>query len=96
MIEQILWAQALANLTAAVHVVGAVRIVLPWGSRRRMLNGYRQAALAVLLLVRPVGGLLDLYVIELAWWAAAFRLAGVFDGCETAMYYSLKSYTTVG
>jgi hypothetical protein len=29
-------------------------------------------------------------------WAAAYAAAGVFADFETAMYFSLKSYTTVG
>lgn len=96
MIEQVLWALFLASLTVAVHVVGAVRVVLPWARRGRTLADYRLPGGTVMLLVRLVGGLLVLHVIEMAIWAAAFAIAGIFDDFETAMYYSLMSYTTVG
>ncbi|RIK74173.1 MAG: hypothetical protein DCC68_23585 [Planctomycetota bacterium] len=96
MIEQLLLALLLTGITVAIHVSGAVRIVLPWASRGRHLTDYRQPREAVMLLVRLVSGLLLLHMAEMAVWAAAFTLAGVFDEFETAMYFSLKSYTTVG
>jgi hypothetical protein len=40
--------------------------------------------------------LLGLHLVEMAVWAAAYTVAGVFPNFETSLYYSLKSYTTVG
>lgn len=96
MIQQILLALLLTGLTVAVHVLGAIRIVLPWASRGRKLTSDLLPAEAVWLLVRLVSGLLLLHVAEMAIWAGAFTLAGVLEDFETAMYFSLKSYTTVG
>jgi voltage-gated potassium channel Kch len=47
-------------------------------------------------LIRLVSLLLVLHLVEMAVWATAFSAAGVFPGFETSLYYSLKSYTTVG
>ena len=40
--------------------------------------------------------LLVLHLLEMAVWAAAYSAAGVFTNFETSLYFSLKSYTTVG
>jgi hypothetical protein len=40
--------------------------------------------------------LLVLHLLEMTCWAAAFTAAGVFLDFETSLYYSVKSYTTVG
>jgi hypothetical protein len=40
--------------------------------------------------------LLVLHLMEMAVWAVAYFVTGVFDNYETSLYYSLKSYTTVG
>jgi hypothetical protein len=96
MIEQILLALALTSLTVALHVVGSVHLVLPWVTQWGRLRLHHRAAGTVMLLVRLVSGLLLLHVLEMALWAGAFLLASVFDDFETAMYFSLKSYTTVG
>ena len=40
--------------------------------------------------------LLVLHLLETAVWAAAYSAAGVFPDFDTSLYYSLKSYATVG
>jgi hypothetical protein len=40
--------------------------------------------------------LLVLHLVEIAVWAAVYAFASVFPSFDTALYYSLKSYTTVG
>ena len=43
-----------------------------------------------------VSMLLALHFLEISVWAAAFAGAHVLPDFETSLYYSLKSYTTVG
>jgi hypothetical protein len=40
--------------------------------------------------------LLVLHFVEMAVWAAAYSIFGVFPDFETSLYYSFMSYTTVG
>ena len=47
-------------------------------------------------LIRLVSLLLVLHLVEMAVWAAAYAVGNVLPDFETALYYSLKSYTTVG
>jgi hypothetical protein len=37
-----------------------------------------------------------LHLLEMSIWAVAYSIVGVFANFETSLYYSLKSYTTVG
>jgi hypothetical protein len=47
-------------------------------------------------IVRVVSVLLVLHFLETSVWAAFFRLAGCLPDFETAVYFSITSYTTVG
>jgi hypothetical protein len=47
-------------------------------------------------LTRLVSLLLVLHLVEMVVWAAAYVAGNVLPDFEAALYYSLKSYTTVG
>ena len=97
MIAQLLLALALTAVTVVIHAVGTVRIVLPLSAIWRPGAGeLREAPRAIVPLIRLVSGLLLLHVLEMSLWAAAFAAIGIFSDFETSLYYSLKSYTTVG
>ena len=96
MIKVLLLALGLTILTVAVHAVGTVYVVLPlsrvWA---RSGAGHRMRA-AVLPLVRLIAGFLILHLVEMGVWAVAFSASNMFPDIETSLYYSFKSYTTVG
>jgi hypothetical protein len=96
MINQILLALVLTIATVLIHAVGIVHIVLPlagvW-SRKAEVQIIRAP---VTSLVRLVSALLLLHIVEMCIWAAAFFALGVLPDFETSLYFSLKSYTTVG
>jgi ABC-type antimicrobial peptide transport system permease subunit len=73
-----------------------VRIVLPLSTIWRTKDENREAPRPIVPLIRLVSGLLLLHLLEMSVWAAAFAVVGVLPGFETSLYYSLKSYTTVG
>ena len=93
MVWQSLFALGLASVTVVLHAIGTAWVIIPlsgaWqgdGSRPR----------PVWTLTRLVSMLLVLHLMEMAVWAVAYFVTGVFDNYETSLYYSLKSYTTVG
>jgi len=96
MIQQLFFALALTSVTVVIHAVGTVRVVIPvagvWSRRREDQDVIRP----VWTLTRLVSMLLFLHLLEMAVWAAAFASENVLPGFETSLYYSLKSYTTVG
>jgi hypothetical protein len=96
MIRQLLLAFGLASVTVAMHAAGTAYLMLRsqsiWGDETCV--GTRLSAVAAL--TRLVSGLLFLQLAEMAVWAAVFAVTGVFADFETSLYYSVKSFTTVG
>jgi voltage-gated potassium channel Kch len=96
MIQQLLFALALTSATVAIHAIGTVYVVIPaarlWNEKSKSQTPLRP----IWVLTRLVGFLLVLHLVEMAVWAAAFTAAGILPDFETSLYFSLKSYTTVG
>jgi hypothetical protein len=96
MIQQVLVALALASITVVFHAVGTVYCVMPAAGVWRPKLDFHAPPRPVWTLIRLVSLLLILHLAEMAVWATAYAAAGVFPDFETSLYYSLKSYTTVG
>lgn len=96
MFQQLLFALALASITVVLHAVGTVHIVIPaagvWRPSAAAANRHRP----VWALTCLVSLLLILHLVEMGVWSAAYTAANVLPDFETALYFSLKSYTTVG
>jgi voltage-gated potassium channel len=96
LIVQLLLALALTSLTVFLHALGTwvaiTRLAAAW--RRRKAAGN---ALGVEIhIVRVVGVLLLLHLLEAVIWALFYRVSGDLPDLETALYFSMTSYTTVG
>jgi hypothetical protein len=96
MFQQLLLAFALASVTVALHALGTVYIVIRAAGVWRHIADSTVVPRPTLALTRLVSLLLVLHLLEMTCWAAAYSAAGVFPDFETSLYYSLKSYTTVG
>jgi hypothetical protein len=96
MIPQLGLTLVLTCLTVVIHAVGSVYVVLPaagfWPQRAASAKLDRP----IWTLVRLVSGLLLLHLFEMTIWAIGFVIVGMLPNFETALYFSLKSYTTVG
>jgi hypothetical protein len=95
MFQQILFALVLTSVTVLLHAAGSVFIVIP------ATGIWKQAAAPAAprplwTLIELVGLLLILHIVEMAVWAVAYATGDVLPNFETALYYSLTSYTTVG
>jgi hypothetical protein len=96
MIQQFIFGLVLAGTTVVLHAIGTVYIITPLaGVWRRNVESF-QLPQRVWILTRLVSLLLVLHLMEMAVWAAAYTVTAVFPDFETSLYYSLKSYTTVG
>jgi hypothetical protein len=96
MIQQLVFSLVLACITVVMHAVGTVHVVIP---ASRVLSWRGQSPTMprpVWALTRLVSLLLVLHLMEVSVWAAAFAAVRVLPDFETSLYYSLKSYTTVG
>jgi hypothetical protein len=95
MIQQVLFALVLSGVTVVLHAAGTVFTAIPaTGMWRRSACG--AAPRPVWALIRLVSLLLILHLLEMAIWAASFAIGDVLPDFETALYFSLTSYTTVG
>jgi hypothetical protein len=96
MISMILAALGLTAITVIMHSLGSAaatgRVVRQWAGRARRPSRLS----AELLLAELVGSLLLLHLAEAVVWALFFRLVGGLADLESAVYFSLTSYTTVG
>jgi hypothetical protein len=96
MLQQLLLALALASVTVILHAVGTVQIIMPLTGAWRRPSRLSELRHRVWTLTLLVSLLLVLHLVEMIVWAAAFASAGLFSDFETSLYYSIKSYTTVG
>ena len=95
MIKQLFLALGLTSITVMIHAIGAVWVVRRlagiWGPKAS-----ESPSPQVMPLVRLMSGLMFLHLVEMGIWASAFMLFGILPNFETALYFSLTSYTTVG
>jgi hypothetical protein len=96
MLQQMLFALALTSLTVLLHSVGSVLMVIPAAGAWRQVVTSSAVSQPMRALIRLVGFLLVLHLAEMAVWAAAYAAGGVLPDFETALYFSMSSYTTLG
>jgi voltage-gated potassium channel len=90
----LLFALILTGLTVIIHGAGTLFVLshivqLPPEKRARPF-------IQALHVIRTIAALLIVHLVEAAVWAAFFVLADALPDLETALYYSMTSYTTVG
>ena len=96
MFQQLILAFALICVTVAIHAVGSVYVVLPAAGLWSQGGNSARLPRPIWTLIRLISGLLLLHLLEMTVWAIAFVIVGMLPDFETALYFSLKSYTTVG
>jgi voltage-gated potassium channel len=94
--RQIVEGGLLISLTVAIHTLGAVGVIGFLVKSRRIVRRHATLGNAALYFAGIVGSLVLLHLLEIAVWANFFYFKGLFQDFETAAYYSLMTYTTVG
>jgi len=61
--------------------------------QRKGIQGFLATEIRIL---RVVSVMLLLHLVEAGTWAGFYRIVGVLPELETAIYFSMTSYTTVG
>ncbi|WP_251363673.1 ion channel [Epibacterium ulvae] len=96
LIGQIFHGSGLLVVSALIHVVilaGSIRFTVFVGERldgtRRWLHDNAILAVGVLCMVLA-------HAFEIWIWALAFIWTGAIEGLETAFYFALVTYTTLG
>ena len=96
MFSEILVAFVILALCVAIHTLGVV-IIAEWLIKRRgdlvkKVGFLRESA----LLVSVFALITFLHMLSTCIWAGFYRVSGLFDDFETALYFSIGSYTTIG
>jgi voltage-gated potassium channel Kch len=96
MIVLLLFAFGLTCATVLIHAVATweaiVHLARVWPQRK----GTQGLLATEIQIVRVVSVLLLLHLFEAGIWAGFYRVSGILPELETAMYFSITSYTTAG
>src|SRR5438128_12600448 len=90
-----LLAVALLSTCVIVQSLGML-VLIRWLSRVRRILESRSTYLRVALLLRLFVGIVLLHLVQVGLWAVVFWRAEELPNVETALYFSLATYTTIG
>jgi hypothetical protein len=96
MTKELLAAFGIMGVCLVIHVTGMALLGEQLIRRRDEIEARISVASAALLLIAVFSIVISLHIGEAAIWAAFYHRAGLFKDFETALYFSLKSYSTVG
>lgn len=96
MLRQFAVILVLVSICVTIHTVSMV-LMGKWLINRRTLVARRNGFVVLIAILIAVFAIIStLHLIETAVWAWFFQLWELFPDFETSMYFSLKSYTTIG
>lgn len=95
-IKLILISLVLTGVTVLIHGIGTLYSIFYIAGAWNKKNYSLKAFSVEILVIRLVVFLLLLHLGEAAIWASFYYAAGLLPTMETAMYFSLTSYATLG
>jgi hypothetical protein len=96
MVTAVLIALTIVAICVAIHTV-ALLIFAEWMFRRFSIDaGERGITHYAFLLLLVFGVVIVLHIVETSFWAGFYYWQNLFNDYETALYFSLISYTTIG
>ncbi len=96
MLRQILVAFVLVSINVSIHATGMValfRWLIRLRPRIEEKFGPRDE---IWLFIRIFAAIISLHLTQICTWAAFYALSGELPNFETALYFSITSYTTIG
>jgi Ion channel len=96
MLEQLLVGTCLISATVIIHAQGSLSAIPFLRRATEMVAGSRRHAFRVGYTVVVVLWLFALHTLEIWLWAAFYWLFTELPDFETALYFSISSYTTLG
>lgn len=96
MLNEIGIAAGIVSVCLMVHMAG-ILLMAEWLLRRREdLERTASRKQTVLLIVTLFCGILILHLIQTTLWAVFYYAQNLFSDFETALYFSMVSFTTIG
>ena len=96
MLRQIFVAFILVSINVSIHATGMVALlqwIIRMGPRIKEKFGSWDE---IWLLIRIFAVIISLHLSQILAWAAFYRMWGALADFETALYFSITSYTTIG
>jgi voltage-gated potassium channel Kch len=95
-IRQLIEGGFLVAATVAIHAAGAIGLLWFLAKYRPIVLRRDSVSFSVMRIAWIVSALILVHLAEIATWALFYDQKGLFPDFETAAYYSLATYTTVG
>ncbi len=96
MLRQILVAFILVSINVSIHATGMVAL-FQWVIRLRpRIEKKFGPPEEIWLLIRIFAIIICLHLAQICAWAGFYTLWGALGNFETALYFSIASYTTIG
>jgi hypothetical protein len=96
MVKELLIALLIVAACVVIHITGMASLVA-WVLRKRSRQTSPTGLVhSSLLLISVFSVVLSLHLAETAIWATFYYLRDLFGNFETALHFSLTTYTTVG
>ena len=96
MLRQILVAFILVSINVSIHATGMVAL-FQWVIRMRpRIEEKFGPSGEIWLLIRIFAIIISLHLTQICAWAGFYTLWGALEDFETALYFSIASYTTIG
>lgn len=96
MLRQVLVAFILVSINVSIHASGMVALFQGIIAKRSKIKKKFGAAYEIWLLIRIFAVIISLHLAQICVWAAFYTLWGGMENFETALYFSITSYTTIG
>jgi hypothetical protein len=96
MLGQLVIAFGILGICLIIHIIGMVFAGDQLVRRRQKIEQKAGPLLVCVLLSVVFAFIMLLHMTEACVWAAYYYWRGFFETYETALYFSLKSYSTVG
>jgi voltage-gated potassium channel Kch len=96
MISGLFIAFGILGICLVIHIAGMVFIGDRLVRRREEIERNAGPLCASILLIVVFSFVILLHLTETCIWAALYAWLGLFENYETALYFSLKTYSTVG
>jgi len=96
MLKELLVAFGIVAVCLLLHVVSIV-LLADWMLDRREKSKEQMGMLSyILLLIAAFSVIILLHMVEIGVWAIFYYARSLFQDLETALYFSITSYTTIG
>jgi Ion channel len=96
MLKEIVLSLGIMGVCLVIHIAGIVFVGDQLVRRRQKFEQHTGPVQVSILLITVFAFVILLHLTEACLWAAFYDFRGLFKDYETALYFSLKSYSTIG